>query len=267
MLSYRATTREEMLARLVTQYLSRGYVLYVRGWIPLHKDPERVDQKLAGLYGPEQSKSGRHRRLRRGLANLVYVRCRHEFVLVSTVGQHVFLDRESSMLRDARKEPLFLGCYAVRVTPNGVQVTLRRRVFDWIKRRFRNRALRRTADELVESMRQLPFRRYAGIVQQLRVVIAQVNRIRRTAGLDRIPLGAAGLPRMRRQAPVQSGVTIRRADRPPPASRVRAARPEQSAEALILERDLQTTEGAWEPSVAPISDKGSAQPERVPPSK
>ncbi len=81
-MSYRceATSLTGFVQQLACAYLRHGYVYFVRGEVPMGKDPRAVDAKLIGLHGIAVSKWQRARRKRAGLANLQYLRLGRTFV-------------------------------------------------------------------------------------------------------------------------------------------------------------------------------------------
>src|SRR5262249_52205923 len=64
-----AASVEGFVQQLAVSYLVHGYWYYVTGYIPEHKDPRAVDQKLLTRYGIGLSKWSRARRKQAGGAN------------------------------------------------------------------------------------------------------------------------------------------------------------------------------------------------------
>src|SRR5271169_1936932 len=84
---------------LAVNYVSRGYFYYVKGQIPAEKDPRRTDKKIMEQYGIAMSKWTRFRRREAGEAGIQYARHKHQFVIISTDGEHRFLRDEATVIQ------------------------------------------------------------------------------------------------------------------------------------------------------------------------
>jgi hypothetical protein len=102
---WEATSLEGFIQQLAVGYVSRGYVFYVTGFIPLGKDPLAIDEKLVCRYGIAISKWARARRKQEGQANLQYLRFRQFFVLLATPGKHRFFIEEAANIVCVRRTP------------------------------------------------------------------------------------------------------------------------------------------------------------------
>ncbi len=194
-----AASIEGFIQQLAVSYVAKGYWFYVTGRIPPHKDPRRVDQKLIERYGLEVSKYARARRKRAGLANVQYLRLGHVYALLATKGEHPFFAAEGRCVRDLRRVPLKVFGYAVSYRMNGgrghASVRIERQRYGELKAYFDALALHRSIASLAVELSELPFAPYAPVRRQLLMVVNAVNRRRRVAGLEPVPLTVLRLRR------------------------------------------------------------------------
>jgi hypothetical protein len=187
-MSYRceATSLEGFLQQLAVCYVGRGYWFYVPGFVPLDKDPCDVDAKLIERYGIAISKWTRVRRKRAGLASVQYIRYRRFFLLLATHGSHRFFADEAQNIRDARREPISFGGYAVSVREGRPHVRIAREEYLRIKAYLLEVACCRSAERLHAELASLPFEPYAPVRSQMLALLRAVNRRRAEAGLQPI---------------------------------------------------------------------------------
>jgi hypothetical protein len=190
---------EGFIQQLAVSYVAKGYWFYVTGRIPPHKDPRRVDQKLIARYGLDVSKYARARRKRAGLANVQYLRLGHVYVLLATKGEHPFFAAEGRCVRDLRRVPLKVFGYAISYRVNGgrghASVRIERQHYRELKAYFEALAIHRSISGLAVELRELPFAPYAPVRRQLLMIVNAVNRRRRVAGFEPVPLAALRLHR------------------------------------------------------------------------
>jgi len=194
-----AASVEGFIQQLAVSYVARGYWFYMTGRIPPHKDPGRVDRKLVERYALDLSKYARARRKRAGLANVQYLRLGQVYVLLATKGEHPFFAAEAQCIRDLRRVPLKVFGYAVSYRANGgrghASVRIERQRYRELKAYFEALAVHRSMDELAAELRALPFAPYAPVRRQLLMVVNAINRRRRVAGFEPVPLTALRLSR------------------------------------------------------------------------
>lgn len=195
------TSVEGFVQQLVTCYLPHGYWFYVSGRVPDGKNPQDVDCKLLGKYGMEQSRQSRARRKAAGFANLHYLRYERSFLLVATHGKHPFFEEEHSSIRDARRTPIRVFGYSIRVVrgdylrkpapdapapPDGkwrVRVQIEYERYRDLKAYFLDVALRRSADQIGAELFSAPYEPYAPVRQQSLNMLRLVNKARHAAGM------------------------------------------------------------------------------------
>jgi hypothetical protein len=194
-----AVSIEGFIQQLAVSYVAKGYWFYVRGRIPPPKDHRRVDQKLIERYGIEVSKYVRARRKRAGLANVQYLRLGDVYVLLATKGEHPFFAAEGKCVRDLRRVPLKVFGYAVSYRVNGgrghASVRIERQLYRELKAYFEALAVHRSMEGLAVELRELPFAPYAPVKRQLLMVVNAVNRLRRAAGFEPVPVAVLRLRR------------------------------------------------------------------------
>lgn len=205
--AYRSETAcpEGFVQHVACNLLPHGYVFFVSGWVPGRKDPASVDRKILAKYGIAVSPQTRHRRKLAGLANLHYLRCGQQFLILATHGRHEFFADEAGQVRDARKVPISFRGYSIRVVPGGhlrntspeelpavdpkqrVRVQVGREAFRGIQAEFLNGAASWSVEEFGRRFYSLPFEPYAPVRQQLLNLLRRVNQRRAEARLDKIP--------------------------------------------------------------------------------
>lgn len=187
--------------QLAVNYIGHGYWFYVTGRVPEGKDSREVDRRLSEKYDLNISKWERARRKVAGLGNARMIRHGRFFVLIATQGQHPFKEAESVMLRDVRRDPIAFADYSIGYH-QGVDrlwhssVRIHPQAYQRIKSYFIDLACRRSAEQLLAELNQLPFERYAPVRRQLLHLLRHVNRARKLNGMGELPM--AGL-RLRRE--------------------------------------------------------------------
>lgn len=186
--SFVATSLSGFIQQLAVCLVGRGYWFYVQGTVPDGKDPAKVDAKLTKRYRADISKWARLRRKRSGFANVAYLRVGRKFVLVATHGQGEFFEEEGELIRDARREPIKVGGYAIGFRGGHVCVRIDLARYREIRAYLVDIACRRGVSDLAtEISRLLSFEPYAGVRSQTACILRAVNRSRAAAGLEPIP--------------------------------------------------------------------------------
>jgi len=198
---------EGFVQQIACCYLRHGYWFYVSGHIPAGKDPTAIDQKLIEKYGIGVSDSTRARRKQLGRANLQYLRHDRKFVILATKGQHDFFTLESQSIHDLRHIPLKYGGYAISYRRGGrtrsgesdprwhAHVEIERRRYLELKASLLDLAVHRSVDHLALAFYRLPFEPYAPVRRQLLNLLRAVNKARRQAGYQLVPVEVLPLRR------------------------------------------------------------------------
>ena len=189
---YIATSVAGFVQQLAVQYIRHGYFYYVAGHVPPGKLPEHIDAKLIEKYDIDKSRWQRARRKVAGKGNVHYLRYASFWVLIANAGEHLFFEREASIIRDIRREPIAFAGYSIgyRRSIHGTfhaSVRIHQNEYRWLKSYMCQLAVRSTAEELHQEFQMLRFEPYAPVVRQLYSVLRAVNRMRKTAGLRPIP--------------------------------------------------------------------------------
>jgi hypothetical protein len=175
-------------------YIARGYRFFFQGLIPEGKDPRVVDAKLIKRYGLAISKFKRSHRKAQGLANVQYLRFRQHFVLISTPGDHDPL-RADHTLKDAHDVPIKLGGYAVSFRGGHACVRIEREAWKELKAYYLDLAAKRSVSWFEREFRRWPFEPWDPVLRQTFVILNQVNRARKAAGLELVPTSCVRLKR------------------------------------------------------------------------
>ncbi|MCC7291836.1 MAG: hypothetical protein IT449_07235 [Phycisphaerales bacterium] len=176
--------------QVAVAYLARGYWFYVAGRIPPTKDPEHVDQKLVARYGIAVSQKERCRRKRVGLANMQYIRHERFFLLMATHGQHAFFEDEAEQVRDARRVAIRYAGYSMSHRNGRASVRIAPDEYTRLKAYFLELACHRPVDALSAEFTRICFQPYAPVRVQLLNAWRAVNRLRKAAGYEGVPLEA-----------------------------------------------------------------------------
>jgi hypothetical protein len=195
-MAYRCVARSVagFVQQLAVGYVANGYYFYVAGLIPPHKEPAKTDAKIIEAYDIAISKWTRARRKREGHASVHYLRHRRFYVIIASHGLHQFFAAEATRLCDIRRQPICFQGYSIgcrRARGDGeyhASVRISRERFAEVKARFQDIALHRTAGELGYELGHLPFEPYAPVRCQLGGLLRFINRRRRLAGLELVPL-------------------------------------------------------------------------------
>ena len=192
-----ASCQDGFVQQLALYYLKNHYRYYVSGFIPEGKDPAQVDVKLLRKYRVAIDKWERHRRKKAGLANVQYLRHDRRFLVLATdpFGKHPFFEEEQG-IRDAREVPIRVGEYELSYRGGRVWVRIARDRLKALRAYLLDIATRRSAQDLAEEFRSLPFEPYRPVRYQLFRLLEEVNDLRKRAGgLKAVPESAVRFKR------------------------------------------------------------------------
>lgn len=181
-------TPEGFIQQLAVCYVGRGYWFYVTGTVPEHKDPASVDRKLIERYRIDLSKWAKARRKLAGTANVQYLRHGRFFVLLATHGHHDLFSTEASVIRDARRSPIRFAGYSVSYRGGHPHVRIDRDAYLELKAWMLTNATGASIAELFSELRRAPYEPYAPVRRQLLCIWRAVNRARKLASLEPLPV-------------------------------------------------------------------------------
>jgi hypothetical protein len=158
-----------------------------------------VDAKLIARYGLALSKWARARRREKGEASVHLVRLGRFFVLLATKGKHAFFDLEGD-IRDVRRAPLRVGGYSISYRQGvdrryHVSVRIAPDEYLRLKSFLVGITPHRSVENLTVALRKVPFEPYAPVRRQLLNILRAMNRARKVAGLELVPVAALRLRR------------------------------------------------------------------------
>lgn len=199
MYRHEAVSIAAFIQQLAVSYVSSGYFFYVTGHIREGKDAVAVDRKLVLRYGVDISKWARARRKRQGFSNVHYLRHGRFFVLIASHGRHRFFGDEET-LADIRRVPLRFAGYSVsyRRGHDGSfhpSVRIEKKTYLRLKSFLCDRAASRSFDWFCRAFSKIPFEPYAPVRRQLLNILRAVNRRRKIASLEQIPVQTLRLRR------------------------------------------------------------------------
>jgi hypothetical protein len=186
--------------QLACAYLGNGYHSYVLGEIPDKKNPDEIDARFIDKFQLASSRWVRARRKKAGLANLHYIRFRRFFVLLATEGDHEFFKTHRKQIRRIVEKPIAFAGYSIGYHRGvdgkwHVSVRIHPERYRDIKARLLDIATKRSADEIAKEFRELRFEPYAPVRRQMFNMLRAVNRVRGTAGLEKVPNSVIRLKR------------------------------------------------------------------------
>jgi len=180
-----ATTVDGFVQQLGCSYLRHGYWFYLTGEIPEAKDAQRIDAKIVARYEIAERRWERSRRKRAGRPNAHYLRYRNRWVILAT-SPAVFDAGERAHVKDARRDPIKLGGYSVSFRQGHVHVRIELETYRRLKAHFLELARHRSAENLVREFYSLE--PWAPVRDQLRSILRAVNRSRKVARFEPIPI-------------------------------------------------------------------------------
>jgi hypothetical protein len=208
-----ATTVGGFVQQLAVAYVQHGYWFYVTGEIPERKCPLAVDAKLIDRHDIAISKWSRARRKQSGRANVQYIRYGRFFVLIATRGEHRFFEDEPKF-RDIRRDSLSFAGYSIGYKLGAdrkwhVSVRIHPTEYLKLKAYFLDLAMQRSVENLTAELRRIPFEPYAPVRRQFLNILRAVNRKRKKAGYELVPVEALRLRRrMLRPFSVEANQTV-----------------------------------------------------------
>lgn len=198
---YNATSVPGFIQQLAVSYIHHGYFFYVAGHVPPGKLPQAVDRVLLRRYGVALSRWQRARRKVLGKANVHYLRYNGFWVLLANHGEHEFFEREKTVIRDVRREPIAFAGYSIGYGDgvdgtSHVSVRIHQNEYKWLRQWMTQFAAGASTQEVAEEFRRLRFEPYAPVVRQLFNILRATNRVLRDEG--RAPVEASVI-RLRRK--------------------------------------------------------------------
>lgn len=218
-----ATTPAGFIQRLAHDYVQYGAWFYVTGVVPVRylAEPARLDAKLIEKYGVSVSRWTRYRQRERGKATIHYLRHEGFWILIATRGSHCIERKgrvvrffEDNDVRDLRhpSTPVYFWGHSIGAFEQERQwryrVRIQRRELLGLRAYFITSMWGRSAAEIGEAFRSLPYVPYRGVKDQYRWILDAVNARRRKAGLrERIPYRCVEELRRRAVRPFEQPAT------------------------------------------------------------
>lgn len=182
MAKYEADTLGIFLSKVMC-YMRYGYLRYAVREIPATKDLYQVDRKILVAYSVTFHRTTRANRRKKRLANVVYIRFNHTFILLASHGTHEAFERIVS--RNFHTTPLHFRGYSLGIKQGKPHLIIAPTRYQAIRSELQNIALHNQSKVTAYFQRISPFR-FAGINQQKWTLFLEVNKRRKVAGLARI---------------------------------------------------------------------------------
>ena len=178
---------DAVVQQLVTNYLKNGYHFYVSGFIPSGKDPFLVDAKLSTLYETNLSKDARYYRKSKNRSTIQYIRYNDLFWLLARKGEHDFFQKEQQSIKDARLSPIIVDKYSINFQKSGkVTAKFSNSAYKALKGKLEFMATRQSKQKIENYIFYFPIQPYAGVRLQLKNILKDVNRLRKSAHKEKI---------------------------------------------------------------------------------
>ena len=116
-------------------------------------------------------------------------------MLLATHGSHSFFTEEAREIRDVRRVPIKVGGYAVSYRGGHPHVRIAQDEYNRLKSYLLDLSVRRSSETLAREFLRLPFEPYAPVRRQLLNLHRAVNRARKTAGYELLPMTCLRLRR------------------------------------------------------------------------
>lgn len=120
-------------------------------------------------------------------------------MLIATKGRHEFFEAEPN-IADVRRRPIRFAGYSIsyrRGVDRRFHVSVRIAPDEYLRLKgyLVGLAVHRSAQRLMAEFQRVPFEPYAPVRRQLLNILRAVNRVRREAGFEQVPLSALRLRR------------------------------------------------------------------------
>ncbi len=206
---YVTTSKEMFVKQVVTNFICKGYPMFVQGKIPEDKCPIENDKKMLDLYDIRKTSKQRWLRKQQGKGNLHYIRFERDFLLLGTERKNGVLPwhrLESKNIRDCRVVPILFHGYSIylkggkyrprrckedpegppeRDTKERSRVLIERKMLKELSADF-YKVSRRDAALIASMFWELPFEPYRPVLQQQLKLLCSVNNRRKKLGLSKI---------------------------------------------------------------------------------
>jgi hypothetical protein len=116
-------------------------------------------------------------------------------VLLATHGSHSFFTEEAGAIRDVRRVPIKVGGYAVSYRAGHPHVRIAQDEYTRLKSHLLDLSLRRSSETLAREFLRLPYELHAPVRRQLLNLHRAVNRERKMAGDELLPMTCLRLRR------------------------------------------------------------------------
>lgn len=181
---YEAETLGIFLWKVAYHYVKHGYHMYAVREIPEGKGLDGIDEKIRSAYDVTYCRMTRLRRKKEGLSNVVYIRYRRSFILLGTLGAHESFSR--IVKHDINTVPIHFKGYSIGIKGGKPSVMITGDRMKKISAISFCIALH-PERKVTAFFRGISLYTFPGVVGQIRVLLFQVNRRRRRAGLPVIP--------------------------------------------------------------------------------
>ena len=179
---YQAESLGEFLWK-TAHYIRYGYTRYALRSIPEGKDVAAIGTKLVLFYDVTYNRNLRAARRKKGIANVVILQFKNDFLLLASEGSHANFDKIDSL--DFKTKPLYFSGYTIGIQQQKPSIQIAPRRFKIIRKRVQGVALHQH-DKVTRIMKAISPFSFKGVSDQRWKIINEVNRRRKKAGLKRI---------------------------------------------------------------------------------
>ena len=185
MRTHEVKKRGQFLFKL-NHYLRYGYVHYYSRTIPEHKSKEEIDKKLVLLYDVTYNRALRAARKKKGIRNIIYLRHKSQFILLTTEGSHPEFDRLK--FNDFRTKSFIFHNYSVIVKNQKPSIKIEHRRYNQLRKKAQIIA-HHQHEKVEEFLRGVSPFTFKGINQQRWKLYKLVNQKRKSGRIKKIKWG------------------------------------------------------------------------------
>jgi hypothetical protein len=178
--------------RKIGNFVTKGYHFHIWGMVPEGKTGEEIDRTM-GRKHPSillSLPAKRQRFHRHGEARLQYLRFGRWWIILATHGNGPFWLTEVNNVRKhegKNAKPIVFWGYSLSYRNGKFHARIRAEEFKRLKRFFLEVAARWDLAWWKDYLWELPFEPYAPVLRQIGGLVRRVNKVRQTAGLEKIP--------------------------------------------------------------------------------
>jgi hypothetical protein len=180
------------MVRRIGNFVTKGYHFHIWGRVPDDQTGEQLDATMARKHPTIllSLPAKRQRFKRHGESRLQYLRFQNHWLILATHGYGPFWQSEEKNIRKhegKNARPIIFWGYSLSYRNGKFHARIRTEELKRLRKFFLDVAARRDLPWWREKLWNLPFEPYAPVLRQVGGLVRRVNKVRQTAGLEKIP--------------------------------------------------------------------------------